>query len=355
MNIVFLSFYSGFAERGVENWVYEVGQRLSEKHYVTIFQAGDLIKTPIFKKISIKINWNHLDTSGNPARKLYFDYWSRKIANFTKDVLKTEEIKKADIIIPLNGGWQSVFCKIFSMLANKKIIFIGHSGLGYDDYININIRPNLFVALTDFQKNWALKINKNLSIVKIPDGVDLKKFSQFGKKKETNLKPPIILLVSALTDSKNIDKTINAVARLKDVNLIIMGKGDADQTEKIKLLCEKALKGRYLLGNSQYSDIAAWYRTADLVTASFNASEAFGMVLLEAMACNKPVIIANDPIRKEIVGDGGLYFKANDIDDYTKVLREGLNNNFADRPRKQADKFSWDKIVVQYEKVFRKI
>lgn len=53
-NIAFLSFYSGEAERGVETFVYEISKRLSKKHKITIFQAGQLIKNPNIRTYTIK-------------------------------------------------------------------------------------------------------------------------------------------------------------------------------------------------------------------------------------------------------------------------------------------------------------
>ena len=40
------------------------------------------------------------------------------------------------------------------------------------------------------------------------------------------------------------------------------------------------------------------------------------------------------------------------IEKYTEVLSETLNKKWGDRPRKQAEKFDWDKIAKEYETLF---
>ena len=100
--------------------------------------------------------------------------------------------------------------------------------------------------------------------------------------------------------------------------------------------------------------MAQYYRAADSFVLASTPAEAFGLVYLEAMACNLPVIATDDPIRREIIGDAGL-FVANSQDDYSHVLKQVLETKWSNKPRQQALKFSWNKIIDRYDEVFNSL
>jgi glycosyltransferase involved in cell wall biosynthesis len=94
------------------------------------------------------------------------------------------------------------------------------------------------------------------------------------------------------------------------------------------------------------------YGAADIFTYPTVPWESFGIVLVEAMASGLPVVATDDPIRREIVGDAGLFDDPLNTKVYAKALRKALAKDWGDKPRKQAEKFSWDKIADQYHKLF---
>jgi glycosyltransferase involved in cell wall biosynthesis len=94
------------------------------------------------------------------------------------------------------------------------------------------------------------------------------------------------------------------------------------------------------------------YRVANVFTLPSASSEAFGNVLVEAMATNLPVVATNDEQRREIVGEAGFLVDPADTEEYAKVLQKTLNMDWGDKPRKQAEKFSWDEIAKKYEELF---
>lgn len=351
MNIAILSFYSGVVDRGVEVWAKELAGRLSE-HKVVIYQTGK--SRNIFEKqVNIQINWKSKESTNSIPRKFYVDYWSKKILEFTKKALVQIDKGNIDLIIPTNGGWQSILCRFYAKRNNKKFIIIGHSGIGWDDRINLLSRPDFFVALTEFQKRWVVDNGYGVKVVKIPDGVDTKKFSPEGEKIKYNLPNPIYLTVTALSSWKRPELVIKAVSKLNSGSLVVLGKGDSKQTEFINMLGKKLLDRRFLLTSTSYENIQKWYRGCDIFTLASWGREAFGMVIIEAMACNKPVVVNDDPIRREIVGDGGLFCDPADISSYAKTLARASETRFADKPRIQARKFDWANIVVQYNRLFK--
>src|SRR5437870_385729 len=108
MRILFLSKFQKVSSRGAENFVEELSRRLSKKFEIEIFSdkdANDLSKV----------------ISGN-----------------------------FDLVIPINGRIQSLKISIGRLLGNYKTLITGHSGIGWDDILNIAFaKPDIFVALTD--------------------------------------------------------------------------------------------------------------------------------------------------------------------------------------------------------------
>ena len=76
--------------------------------------------------------------------------------------------------------------------------------------------------------------------------------------------------------------------------------------------------------------------------------EGFGLPVLEAMKYGIPVITGDNSSMPELIGENGIYFKANKTKDIasaiTKVIEdEGLRKRLADNSKERARLFSWDK------------
>jgi glycosyltransferase involved in cell wall biosynthesis len=95
------------------------------------------------------------------------------------------------------------------------------------------------------------------------------------------------------------------------------------------------------------NELASLYATGDVFTLP-SIREPFGLVLLEAMASNKPVVSQVDETRQWIVGEAGILVDCADIDQYATALEEAYQRDFGNLPRRQAEKFSWDNCVDKY-------
>jgi glycosyltransferase involved in cell wall biosynthesis len=353
MKIAILSFYNGHIQRGVENWTCEIANRLSRKYKVIVFQNGPANKGVNYEIVStnLRVNWKAKDSRGTFLRKFFLDYWSGLIAKSTLKVLSTLFKKNFDIIIPTNGGWQVAIMRLFSWIRGSKLVVVGHSGPGWDDRNNLWNFPDIFVALSKRAQKWAKSANPFIKTVVIPDGINLDCFTSFGPKVKINLSPPLVLAVGAPEAGKRFELAIRAIAQLKKGGLLILGGGYDEK--KIKTLGKRLLKNRFLMKLVPFDKIPLYYRAADLFTLPSWENEAFGMVYLEAMASNLPVVATDDELRREIVGNAGILVDPTDINAYAKAIDKALKTNWGDKPRKQAEKFSWDKVVEDYEKLFK--
>ncbi len=307
MRIAILNKYQDKVFRGAETFVHELSKRLSKKYEV------DVISKNIYLRLLQK---------------------------------------KYDVIVPTNGRFQAIFVRKIAWLSKAKVVTSGQSGMGWDDRINLYIFPDAFVALSSKALAWAKKVNPFVKSVYIPNGVDLSKFkNNKSKKQKENI---TVLCVGAATKQKRLDLVIKAVAKLEKVNLLIAS-GGGNLTSEIKKLGNKTLGERFEMVSVPFDKMPEIYSRADVLTLPSSPSEAFGNVLVEAMASGTPVVARDDLVRREIVGDAGLFTDPENTNEYAKTLKKALETDWKDKPRKQAEKFSWDSIAESYSELLKEI
>lgn len=312
MRIVFLSRGQKTTNRGAENFVFELFQKLSKDHQVDIFSGKDADDLP-------------------------------KIIN-----------GKYQVVIPINGRLQSLKVSLGRAMGGYKMLITGHSGIGRDDIWNITVcRPDVFVALTGTMAKWAKNWSWGSQIVKIPNGIDLKKFSTDGEKTTIDLPRPIILCVGALTWYKHQEKLIEAVARLNTGSLLIIGEGK--RKWELEKLGHQLLGNRFRLTSINYQDMPVIYRSCDLFSLPSWNREAFGLVYLEALASGLGVVAPNDESRQEIIGQAGILVNVDNTTLYAEAISKALKSDWSKKAKAQAEKFSWEFVANEYEKVLLNI
>ncbi len=156
-------------------------------------------------------------------------------------------------------------------------------------------------ASLDYIRQSALAdyfANHKKSFIEVPFGVDAKYFFPGAYPRK-----PIVLFVGGLDTAhyfKGVDQLINAFAKISqkydDARLLLLGKGDLEKSYT-ELARSKNIADKMTIINSATDDeLAENYRQARVVVLpSVNKSEAFGLVLLEAMSSATPVIASNLP------------------------------------------------------------
>ncbi|MBX4205630.1 glycosyltransferase, partial [Candidatus Microgenomates bacterium] len=245
LKIAFLNINQGYVNRGAETFINEIADRLKPDFQVDIISGGK----PPTKRWSIL--W-----------RIFLDPHGLTILWFSLKSLTKIWREKYDVVIPLNGGWQSVVIRLITLAYGGKMVISGQSGKGWDDRFNLYTFPNAFVAITQTNTAWAKNFNKSINVKFIPNGVDLSKFKSNGETYNTKLKKPIIITVAALTETKRVDLAVNAVSRISDASLLIVG--DGHLKDKLKKLADEKLPERYEIICVQYSQMPSMYRAADM-------------------------------------------------------------------------------------------
>jgi glycosyltransferase involved in cell wall biosynthesis len=144
-----------------------------------------------------------------------------------------------------------------------------------------------------------------------------------------------------------------AVAKLKKVSLLLVG--DGELKESLESLGKRLLGERFEIVKVDHKQMPTVYRAADLFTLVPEPSEAFGIVYVEAMATNLPVVGVKDEQRENIVGNAGILVDPENLEGYAEAVQRTLGQKWGDRPRRQAEKFDWGKIAEEYERLFKSL
>jgi len=187
-------------------------------------------------------------------------------------------------------------------------------------------------------------------------------------KKKYNIDREFLLYVGVLDHHKNICGLIKAFSqvRFKEIDLFLVGpeiKDDWGYFESMSILIEKfKLKNRvHILGYIPQDDLAGLYNMAKIVI-SVSFYDGFGLPILEAMACGRPVIASGNTSMREIVDSAGILVDPYSLEEITYAIEnllsdEDLRNLLSQKALVRAKEFSWEKTaretLLLYEDLLR--
>jgi len=200
-------------------------------------------------------------------------------------------------------------------------------------------------------------------------GCDINKFIN-NKESRKNIreklyispKEVVLLFVGSLLKQKGIFDLVEAFnqtyKKYKNLRLIFVGKGFA-YSEIVNKLNELQFKNKiYIVGEKSHNKIPDWLNASDIFVFPSH-SEGLPNVVIEAMACGKPVIATKVGGIPEAVQDGksGILIEKGDIKALSNAINYLIRNkqiriSMGNKGRKIVEeKFTWNKS----SKILRKI
>jgi glycosyltransferase involved in cell wall biosynthesis len=179
----------------------------------------------------------------------------------------------------------------------------------------------------------------------------------------------VLLFVGGLDRAhyfKGVPNLISAMRLLNDRNLklLLIGNGDRIPIYREQVRKEGLQDQVHFVSGVADEELPDYYNLADLVVLpSINRSEAFGIVLIEAMACGRPVVASSLPGVRAIINDrqNGLLAAPGDLGDLSEKLRYMLEhpalreefglNGF----KKVEEQYRWDQVVLKVRKAYTEL
>ena len=200
-------------------------------------------------------------------------------------------------------------------------------------------------------------------VVVIPNGVDVGGFS--GSPDKVVLEgDPVILYLGGISRNKGVDVLFKAIdfvrIQLPQTKLHILGPGSMSE---FRLQAKKKGIEKYLVFHGQVSNfmVPCYYKAADICVLP-SRNEAFGIVILEAMASRVPVIASDVGGIPETISDGenGIIFKAGEANDLSrKILAlsrdSGLGRKISQNAARKVIEYDWNNIAERYLSLYNSL
>ncbi|QHN06215.1 glycosyltransferase family 4 protein [Methanothermobacter sp. THM-1] len=207
----------------------------------------------------------------------------------------------------------------------------------------------------------------------IPPGVDTEVYkpgrsdwkSRYGLPENSK----IILFVGAMNRGhthKGVDVLLRAFSMIKDEDTYLVLAGTGDMIPDYKRISESLgiINRTLFTGFIDEETLIDLYRASDmLVLPTLNIAEGFGMVLIEANACGKPVIGSRVGGIKYVIRDGetGLLVPPGDPEALADAIRRLIEDPekaevMGQNGRKMVEKnYTWERSSRITEKVFQEV
>ncbi|OGK13770.1 hypothetical protein A3A93_05515 [Candidatus Roizmanbacteria bacterium RIFCSPLOWO2_01_FULL_38_12] len=317
-----------------------------------------------------------------PNCKLYSDISNRDILRiheaFMESAVNAVEDFKPDIIHVHHAypfSWASRFIK--SVYQIPYIVTVHGSELPTAQknkrYIALTIdalrKAKRIVPNSKYTKDWTLKVfgtefKKNMRV--IPGGVDIERFVRVDTKsidKELDIKGKKVVLFSGkLTKYKGVEYLVKAAKKIHGEILIV---GDGKEKKNLMNIAKtNKINNVRFWGHvgKNTRKLVQLYSRADVFVAPSIWDEPLGLVILEAMACETPVVVTRKggiPLAvKE--GKNGLFIRPRNVNNLAATVNKLLDDDalrakMGKKAREIAvKKFSWeiiaDKFIHMYER-----
>ena len=324
--LVSSSFYPATFYGGPISATWDLSQELAKKDvemYISTTNANGNSR--------LKVNTNRFIKQ---KEKLFVKYYHEQFINrFSLAFIFGiwNDIRKADVVyIQYLFHYTVLFSLLFSRIQTKEIIIcprgsLGEWGLKYKKkylkkawlflFVNPFIKSVIFQASSYIEKDDILINFSKAKVEIINDGVDFLSFQEFNKyeknallEKYTNTKceaiSNIFFSIGRLHAIKAFGVLIDAFSLFikEDTNakLIIAG-GDDGVGDNLKqqIIDLKLQDSVFLIGAIDFEDKKTLLNNCDYFTLA-SEFESFGIVVAEALACGKPIVLSNKTPWKDL-------------------------------------------------------
>lgn len=198
----------------------------------------------------------------------------------------------------------------------------------------------------------------------LPNGVDIHKFAPVSREQKYRLRKQysincntfIVLHLASLNKQRNLDVFIR-VQQEKGVQSLIIGR---DKEDYDKTIVKKLQEAGCLVLINHFDRIEDIYNLSDCYvfpTKDKKACIEIPLSVLEAMACNKPVITTKFGAVPRLFNktNNGLYYYNNDTELIKIIINKLRCDNYKVYTREQVINYSWDILIELLKRIYRSL
>ncbi len=254
-------------------------------------------------------------------------------------------------VSPYGSAAKRAFSNIFNLTLGKLLI--------------LNSAKLIAVSRTNAEDIAKVGATKEKTMI-IPNGIKMERFAN-ANVDDRGKKGPIVLYVGRISEDKGIECLIRAapsvLKQFPNTEFHIVGE-DYGYLNKLKSLVTSLGVERSVIFTGRVTSrrLVDVYRSADVFVLP-SELEAFGIVVIEAMASGVPVIVSNCGGMKDIVKDGsnGLIFDVGDARQLAEKIRLLISDNKLRAKLVKSGKetvmenYTIEKVVDKLEELYEKM
>jgi len=166
-----------------------------------------------------------------------------------------------------------------------------------------------------------------------------------------------LLAVGAAYPHKNLDRLLRAfkivVATDKSLRLVIVGRLDYFMKKIKNLSAQLSLTGQVIFtGQVTDNQLVDLYKNSRAYILP-SLMEGFGLGPLEALRFNRPVLLSDLPVLREIIGAAGEYFNPLDINDMARVIKQALTTPDLSLVNPLPRLYDWSKTALITREIYQ--
>ena len=302
----------------------------------------------------------------SPIEQGIYEKYGMNIIGVDDEIYKkTLQLIKPDVVRAYGGYWATTFA-VNNKVEDIPVVCSVHDKrqeLLYKEIIRADCVICMSNAVADLcKKNGVLSDKIRILPNRINENIFQKKFdTEFLREKFPN-SFKYILFVGRKSPEKNVDTLLKALTVLPDnYKCIFVGRSHND--DYLKLADELQVQNKCIwIESIKNTDLPYYYSFADCMCTPSRA-EGFGIVFIEAAACEAPVITSNiAPMNEYFTHNENAYL----IDDYEnpQEIAKAIefvctNKEYAERIGKNArvmtERFSHDKVDEMEVNIYKSL
>jgi len=336
---------------------------------ITIFGLGDLIVKDYLgiNNIEIKTLNQSVTNAEGALNKIKYvkalPIVKKIIQEFNPDIVHAHYASSYGLLGALSG-----FEPFVLSVWGSDVFSFPKKSFIHKQILKFNLKKATKILSTSHVMAEETKIYTNKNIEVIPFGIDLEKFMPLKVNSLFNDDDIVIGTVKSLEKTYGIEYLIKAFKILCDkypllpLKLLIVGGGSLEEYLK-NLTKELNIENNTIFtANIPFVEVPKYHNMLT-VSVSVSNSESFGVAIIEASACAKPVIVSNVGGLPEVVKDGvtGIVVPPKDPDETANaieklILDQDLSKQMGLNGRERVKKlYNWDDNVQQMIQIYKDI